>query len=351
MKKRIIIMAGGTGGHVFPALAVAKEFINQGWDVSWIGTKKGLESRVVPENNIEIDWLSVNGLRGKGFLALLKMPWMLLVACCEARAILKRRQPDVVLGMGGFVAGPAGLLAKWLGIPLVIHEQNRIPGTTNCLLSKLATTVLEAFPQSFSADKQAQFTGNPLRAEFIQRPIEVLREATDTGVHVLILGGSLGAQRLNEVLPEALSCMDALEVHHQTGTKMQAIVEQQYKEKQIKATVTAFIDDMVAAYRWADVVICRAGAMTVSELMAAGLPSILVPYPYAIDDHQTANAQYLVEAGAGIMIPQSMLNEGVVAEKMHMLLKNKVEMGKAAKQLAQLQATQKVVSFCQQVAK
>jgi len=350
MKKRIVIMAGGTGGHVFPALAVAKEFRQQGWDVSWVGTKKGLESRVVPENNFAIDWLSVNGLRGKGFLSLLKMPFMLLKACMEARAILQLRQPNVVLGMGGFVAGPAGVLAKCLGIPLVIHEQNRIPGTTNRLLSKVATTVLEAFPDSFPVSQQAQFTGNPLRAGFSQNLVKPLRKENDKSVHVLVLGGSLGAQRLNEVLPEALGFMESLEVWHQTGLKMQATVEQHYKEKQIKARVTAFIDDMVAAYQWADIVICRAGAMTVSELTAAGLPAILVPYPYAIDDHQTANAQYLVESGAGIMIAQSLFNELVLAEKIQMLLENKVEMSKAAKQLAQLEATKQVVNFCKKVA-
>jgi len=344
MSKRIVIMAGGTGGHVFPALAVAHHLQEQHWQVSWIGTHKGMESRVIPANKIEIDWLSVNGLRGKGFVALLKMPWMLLKASVEAGKILHQRKPDVVLGMGGFVAGPGGLMAKVLGIPLVIHEQNRVPGTTNRLLSRIANKVLQAFPESFTSDRQALFTGNPLRKQFLQ--INEVTEAQTDNLKILVMGGSLGAQRLNELVPEALALVDNITVQHQTGAAMQQQVAAVYKTKAIDALAMDFIEDVVAAYRWADLVICRAGAMTISEVAAMGLPSILVPYPYAIDDHQTANAHYLVDAGAGILICQPQLTAGLLAEKIKYCRLNKESMAVAAKQCAKLDATESVAEQC-----
>ncbi|OQK17141.1 UDP-N-acetylglucosamine--N-acetylmuramyl-(pentapeptide) pyrophosphoryl-undecaprenol N-acetylglucosamine transferase [Methyloprofundus sedimenti] len=345
MNKRIVIMAGGTGGHVFPALAVAHYLIEQNWQVSWIGTRKGMESRVIPENNILIDWISVSGLRGKGILALFKMPWMLITACLEARKILQQRKPDVVLGMGGFVAGPGGLMTKLMGIPLVIHEQNRVPGTTNRLLSRIANKVLQAFPDSFPANKQIIFTGNPLRKEFMQ----VLNKAQhdpSKGLRILVMGGSLGAQRLNEVVPEALALLDKVLVRHQTGNAMLQQVTQTYIDKGITATVTPFIDDVVEAYAWADLVICRAGAMTISEVAAMALPSILVPYPYAIDDHQTANAQYLVTAGAGIMIDQQQLTGAFLAAQIKQYSPRLDEMARAAKHCAKLDATDSVAEQC-----
>lgn len=344
MSKRIVIMAGGTGGHVFPALAVAHYLIEQQWQVSWVGTHKGMESHVIPENNIEIDWLSVNGLRGKGFLALFKMPWMLLKACWESRGILQQRKPDVVLGMGGFVAGPGGVMAKLMGIPLVIHEQNRIPGTTNRLLSRVANKVLQAFPGSFDASKQAVFTGNPLRKSFAQQ--EIAKNSHSDVLHVLVMGGSLGAQRLNEVVPEALALLGKVEVRHQTGAAMQQQVDVAYKEKAINATVMGFIEDVVEAYKWADLVICRAGAMTISEVAAMGVPSILVPYPYAIDDHQTANAHYLVDAGAGVLIAQQQLTVSFLAEQIKHCITHRESMAKAAKQSAKLNATHNVAQQC-----
>lgn len=346
MSKHLIIMAGGTGGHVFPALAVAQSLRDQGWQISWIGTRKGMESRVIPANHIEIDYLSVSGLRGKGFGALLKMPFMLIRACLEARRILGSRKPDVVLGMGGFVAGPGGVMAKWLGIPLLIHEQNRIPGTTNRLLAHVANKVLQAFPDSFLATKQAIFTGNPLRADFIQQAEEQASKKPET-LRILVMGGSLGAQRLNEVVPEAIALLDyQAEVRHQTGTAMQQQVALTYEQYALSAQVTAFIDDVVDAYRWADLVICRAGAMTVSEVAAMGLPAILVPYPYAIDDHQTANAQYLVTAGAGIMVSQQQLTAVFLAEQIKQVATQLDSMAKAAKRSAKLDATQQVAEQC-----
>ncbi len=349
MPKRIVIMAGGTGGHVFPALAVAQYLREQGWQVSWIGTRKGMESRVVPENNIDIDWLSVQGLRGKGRLAFVKMPWMLLRSCLEAKSILRRRKPDVVLGMGGFVSGPGGFMAKLLGIPLVIHEQNRIPGTTNRLLSGFANKVLEAFPDSFCAKKNVIFTGNPLRKAFIENSCR--QEQVTDRWHILVLGGSLGAQRLNEVVPEALVGFEHIEVQHQTGALMQQQVMKHYQEKGIRSVVTAFIDDIVSAYAWADLVVCRAGAMTVSELAAMEVASILIPYPYAIDDHQTANAQYLVNAGASVLIRQAELTPETLAKQLQVCLANKNKMAGAAKHCAQLNATERVAEQCQWAAK
>lgn len=345
MSQCIVIMAGGTGGHVFPALAVAHYLIEQNWQVSWIGTRKGMESRVTAENNIAIDWLSVNGLRGKGILAQFKMPWMLIKACLQARAILQQRKPDIVLGMGGFVAGPGGLMAKLMGIPLVIHEQNRVPGTTNRLLAKLANKVLQAFPDSFSAGKRVIFTGNPLRKEFMQVADKATHK-TSAMIHILVMGGSLGAQCLNAVVPEALALLEKVEVRHQTGTAMLRQVNQAYIDKAIVARVTAFIDDVVAAYTWADLVICRAGAMTVSEVAAMGVPSILIPYPYATDDHQTANAQYLVEAGAGVMIAQQQLSKEFLATQIKQQITHLDAMRIAARHCAKVDATNKVAEQC-----
>jgi len=345
MNKRIVIMAGGTGGHVFPALAVAQYLAEQEWQVSWIGTHKGMESRVVPANNIDIDWLTVNGLRGKGFWALFKMPLMLVKSCLEARNILQTRKPDVVLGMGGFVAGPGGLMAKLMGIPLVIHEQNRVPGTTNRLLAGLANKVLQAFPDSFATAKSAIFTGNPLRKALMQQSSE--KRCHSDVLHILVMGGSLGAQRLNEVVPEALALLDQkVEVRHQSGAVMRQSVDKAYEDKAINAQVMVFIDDVVDVYTWADLVICRAGAMTVSEVAALGVPSILVPYPYAIDDHQTANAQYLVASGAGIMIAQQQLTGAFLAEKITYCSTRLEAMAKSARQSAKLNATELVAEQC-----
>ncbi len=345
MGSRIVIMAGGTGGHVFPALVVAQSLAEKDWQVSWLGTQRGLESRVVPENGIEIDWLSVSGLRGKGRLAFLKAPFMLFSACKQAMQVLRVRRPDVVLGMGGFVAGPGGLMAKLLGIPLIIHEQNRIPGTTNRLLSGFANTVLEAFPGSFKKQKNALCTGNPLRKAF-----STIQEKSGFSVvrpiRILVVGGSLGAQILNQVVPEAVAKMDDVEIKHQTGKNMLDQVKKAYANNDVKAEVRTFIDDMVSVYQWADLIICRAGAMTISEVAAAGLPSILIPFPHAIDDHQTANARYLEEANAGVLIAQEKLNPSLLAEQVKNIKNNLEKMSKSARQCARLDATEAVVQVC-----
>ena len=350
MTKRIVIMAGGTGGHVFPALAVAQSLIEKGWQVSWLGTHKGLESRVIPENGIDIDYLSVAGIRGKGLLSKISAVFGLFKACLQAIKFLRHRKPDVVLGMGGFVAGPGGLMAKLLGIPLVIHEQNRVVGTTNRLLARVANQVLEAFPDSFKKSVNAICTGNPLRKQFLAQLTE--RQSTTSAHKILIIGGSQGAQILNEIVPDAIAQWrkqtgdSTVQVRHQTGSAMQVQVAECYQTLGIDAEVPAFIEDMVAAYQWAELLICRAGAMTVSEVAAVGLPAIFVPLPNAIDDHQTANAKFLTDANAGLLLMQKNLNANTLAEQITIILKNTAAIGQAAKQHARLDATEVVAAYC-----
>jgi UDP-N-acetylglucosamine--N-acetylmuramyl-(pentapeptide) pyrophosphoryl-undecaprenol N-acetylglucosamine transferase len=348
MSKHIIIMAGGTGGHVFPGLAVAKEMQERGWQVSWLGTQKGLESRVVPANGIDIDWLQVEGIRGKGVLSKLKAGARLIQACIQAGRVLQLRRPNVVLGMGGFVAGPGALMARLLGIPVVIHEQNRVPGTTNRLLVKLAAQrVLEAFPQSFTNVAGVVCSGNPLRKEIIVQP-----DKQSWNIHsgrllrVLVLGGSQGAKVLNDNVPEALAGEGVLEIRHQTGIQMQTEVADRYRHLGLQAEVTAFIEDMAAAYQWADLIICRAGAMTVSEVAVSGLPAIFVPLLNAIDDHQTANARYLSDAGAALLLPQLELNAANLQKAIQQAKAALAGMGQAAKDLARPDATKIVADIC-----
>ncbi|QWF71035.1 undecaprenyldiphospho-muramoylpentapeptide beta-N-acetylglucosaminyltransferase [Methylomonas paludis] len=348
MSGRIIIMAGGTGGHVFPALAVADEMRTQGWQVSWLGTRKGLESRVVPAHGLDIDWLTVDGIRGKGLVSKLLAGLRLIQACLQAWKILRRRQPDVVLGMGGFVAAPGGLIAKLLGIPVIIHEQNRVPGTTNRLLVKLAASkVLEAFPNSFPLTVKAICTGNPLRKAFMTLPQKtVWHPEIGRAFRILIVGGSQGAKVLNDKLPQALATLPNIEVKHQTGAAMQAEVTAHYQELAVAAEVSAFIDDMVEVYQWADLIICRAGAMTVSEVAACGLPAIFVPLINAIDDHQTANARYLTAAGAALLLPQPELNVENLRKAINQVMNSLNTMSQAASNSARYDATQAVVNFC-----
>lgn len=348
INKRIVIMAGGTGGHVFPALAVALEMQERGWQVSWLGSRKGLESRIVPANGIEIDWLTVEGVRGKKLIAKPLAIIKLLRASLQALRILQRRRPNLVLGMGGFVAGPGGMMAKLLGIPLVIHEQNRVPGTTNRLLAKLAARrVLEAFPESFAKSTQAQCCGNPLRKAFSQVPEKnIWNLQSARPLRVLILGGSQGAKVLNDLAPAALASLGDLEIKHQTGLAMQSEVAERYQTLAIQAEVAAFIDDMAAAYQWADLIICRAGAMTVSEVAASGLPAIFVPFLHAIDDHQTANARFLCDVGAALLLPQPELNTETLRKKVEQAMTSLTAMSLAAKSQAKLDATQTVADIC-----
>lgn len=353
MTKRIVIMAGGTGGHIFPALAVAQFLQNQGWQVSWLGTKAGLESRVIPEAGIEIDWLSVSGVRGKGIFSKVSAVFKLFKSCTEARKILKQRKPDVVLGMGGFVASPGGLMAKMLKIPLIIHEQNRVVGTTNRLLAKIATKVLQGFPNSFDAKFNAVCTGNPLRETLKHLSPAPLQRGKN--LRIFVLGGSQGAKVLNEIVPNAIALFSSPPfggrlgggaVRHQTGSTMQAEVAEVYKKLNLNAEVSAFIEDMAAVYSWADLIICRAGAMTVSEVAEMGVPAIFIPLPNAIDDHQTANAKYLTEAGAAILLKQSDLTAENLAQQIERLCENLPQRREIAQSLAYLNATETVANIC-----
>jgi len=350
MGKRLMIMAGGTGGHVYPALAVARELMEAGHEVTWMGTHKGLEARVIPAAGIPVEWLSVAGLRGKGWRETLKAPFMLLRALRQSAAILRRVKPDVVLGMGGFVSGPGGLMATMMGIPLVLHEQNRVPGTTNRLLAKRATAVLEAFPESFPSAVSANATGNPLRREIASLPVRQISWAPGHPLNVLVVGGSLGAKALNEAVPVALAKLGhPMNIHHQTGEAMRAETAERYRAAGLAAKVSAFVEDMAEAYGWADLVICRSGAMTVSELAAAGLPAVLVPYPHAIDDHQTKNAHYLVDVGAAVLMPQSELTPASLVAVLTNLLEShgKIDlMSQKARTMAKPEAAQIVAGIC-----
>jgi UDP-N-acetylglucosamine--N-acetylmuramyl-(pentapeptide) pyrophosphoryl-undecaprenol N-acetylglucosamine transferase len=344
-----MILAGGTGGHVFPALATAEELRARGCEVVWMGTKTGLEARVAPAAGIPMAWLEVSGIRGKGWAAKLKAPLELLLACLRAGQILRREKPDVVLGMGGFVSGPGGLMAKLLGIPLVVHEQNRIPGTTNRLLVKWAQSVLEAFPGSFPAKAGARCVGNPLRASIIEA-MRGNKAPSESVPRILVFGGSQGAQALNEIVPQALKLTGLeLRVRHQTGAAMEERARALYRELGLEAETTAFIEDMAGAYAWADLAICRAGAMTLSELTLAALPSVLIPYPYAIDDHQTANARCLADAGAATLMPQTRLTPENLAETLKRLLtdpRRLAAMARAAHTLAKPDAARQVADIC-----
>jgi UDP-N-acetylglucosamine--N-acetylmuramyl-(pentapeptide) pyrophosphoryl-undecaprenol N-acetylglucosamine transferase len=354
--KRVLIMTGGTGGHVFPGIAVARELQMHGITVAWLGTEKGMEARLVPAAGIPLHFISISGLRGKGFKALLLAPWKLLKAITQAAKVIRQFKPDIVLGMGGFVSGPGGIASWLLGYPLIIHEQNAKAGLTNKWLALVAAKVLEAFPDTFSARKKIITTGNPVRTEITVLPPPAQRFAgRSQPLHLLVIGGSLGAAAFNELVPKALALLDAKErpdVLHQTGEKHTAITQQNYVDLNLTATVQPFIEDMGSAYAWADVVLCRAGALTVAELCAAGLGAILVPYPYAVDDHQTANANYLVKNSAAMIIQQTELTPESLASIIKELSASpakRTAMAQAAYQLRKIDATSNVLKICGEV--
>lgn len=350
--KRILVMAGGTGGHVFPALAVAKYLAQQGWQVRWLGTADRMEARLVPQYGFDIRFIDIKGVRGNGLVRKLAAPFKVVRSILQAKAVIAEFKPDVVLGMGGFASGPGGVAAKLAGVPLVLHEQNAIPGMTNKLLSRTASQVLCAFQNTFTKVK-AKVVGNPVRRELIALGAEP-KQVTDDALKVLVVGGSLGAKVFNNLMPEvvaALSKQQSITVWHQVGKDNLAGVKAAYQQQgQDGGVIVAeFIDDMEAAYRWADLVLCRAGALTVSELAAVGLPSILVPYPHAVDDHQTRNAQVLVEAGAAFLLPQAILDVNKLVGKLQLLANDRAElarMGQRAREVAVLDATEQVAQVC-----
>ena len=351
--KHILIAAGGTGGHVYPALAVADYLREHGVSVTWVGTEKGLEYRVIPAANIPLELISISGLRGKGILNLLFVPLKLVVAIFQTIKIFLKVKPDAILGMGGFVSGPCGLTAYILRKPLYLHEQNAIPGLTNKVLSFIATQVMQAFPESFKDKKNIIVTGNPVRSDIseLAEPVERM-QARKGNIRLLIIGGSLGAQALNETVPKALSEIAKElqpDVWHQTGKNKLDQTIANYNAVNIEAKVSEFIENMAEAYEWADLVICRAGALTISELANAGVGAILVPYPYAVDDHQTANAKYLTKTGAAVLIPQEQLNaklKDVITELLQTGRSKLIDMAKAARALSKPDATQVVAEIC-----
>ncbi|MEN8216184.1 MAG: undecaprenyldiphospho-muramoylpentapeptide beta-N-acetylglucosaminyltransferase [Pseudomonadota bacterium] len=344
----ILLMAGGTGGHVFPALAIAEALRTQGFTVSWLGTRRGLEARVVPAAEIDIKYISIEGIRGKGLISILAAPFKIALAIWQSVRVLRALRPAAVVGMGGFVTGPGGVAAWLLRIPLLIHEQNAIAGMTNRWLARIALKVMEAFPDTFPKKCHAIYTGNPLRANIMNLSPPEPRTKHEPW-RILIVGGSLGAKALNDTVPQALRQIPgALEVWHQTGKIHIEAMQKAYEGAPFKARVVAFIEDMATAYAWADIVICRAGAITVGELAQAGIASILVPYPYAVDDHQTSNARFLSKKGAAILLPQTNLTIEKLATLMTELHDNPARlqaMSAAARKCGTPSALQKVVDL------
>ncbi len=354
--RSVLIMAGGTGGHVFPALAAAESLREKGINVEWLGTSKGIEASLVPAAGIPIHFIKVSGLRGKNIISIVKALLQLVGALLAAIQVLIKLKPICVLGMGGFASGPGGLAAWLTGRPLVIHEQNAVAGTTNKMLAKIATKVLLGYPIRLGGEK-AQHTGNPVRGEIARIPAPEDRGVGNTGaLRLLVLGGSLGAKPINELLLAALQDMTSEQrpqVWHQTGRAHREGVVAAYQENNIAVKAEAFIEDMAGAYEWADVVLCRAGALTVAELAAAGVASILVPLPHAIDDHQTANARWLADNHAGILMQQSSFSAEDLSDLLITLSVDSqkvLSMSKAARQLAKVDAAEQVANICLEVA-
>ena len=351
----VLIATGGTGGHVYPALAVAEELIKRGVKVSWMGTRKGMEAKLVSSRSIPLYFISVSGLRGKGFSGWLLAPFKLSIAILQALFILLQQKPSVVLGMGGFVSGPGGIASWLLRKPLVIHEQNTIAGMTNKMLANFATHTAQAFPNTFNNKVHAIHVGNPVRKEIetLTSPEErfSLRQGKD--INVLVLGGSLGASALNENLPAIFSEIRkscAINIIHQTGTRHLEKAKDFYDKAVVEADVVAYIDDMSKAYSWADIVICRAGALTVSELSAAGIGAVLIPYPFAVDDHQYFNAKYLEDGYAAVVVRQSNIQSDKFLTLLDKLIcsgrEKLASMAVNARALAMPDAAEKVADLC-----
>jgi UDP-N-acetylglucosamine--N-acetylmuramyl-(pentapeptide) pyrophosphoryl-undecaprenol N-acetylglucosamine transferase len=356
--KHVMMMAAGTGGHVFPALAVAKELQQQGVEVSWLATPAGMENRLLKNHNIPIYQIDIQGVRGNGVVRKLAAPFKILKATLSAMRYMKKLNVEAVAGFGGYVAGPGGLAARVLGIPVIIHEQNAVAGFTNTQLSRVAKTVCQAFPNTFPESTKIKTTGNPVRKEIT----EILspswryeeREKAGEPLRILIVGGSLGAQALNERVPEALKQLNVpLNVYHQCGQNHAEATQARYEGKPdtLQVEVQPFIEDMAKAYSNADLIICRAGALTVTEIATAGVAAVFVPLPTAVDDHQTANAKFLANSGAAKICPQATLTPDSLKEILAPLMNRKIlsEMATKARQQAQPDATQQVVRLIQEL--
>ena len=367
MNRCALIMAGGTGGHVFPALALARALRREGWRVVWLGTRAGIEARLVPEQGFTLETIAVSGLRGKGALRALWAPLMVLLACAQSLMVLLRQRPDVVVGFGGFAAFPGGFTAALLLRPLILHEQNAVAGLTNRLLGRMARRVFEGFPKSFEAPSRhplARFlgapravtwSGNPVRAEIGALAPPAQRFAGRSGVlQILVLGGSQGARALNTLVPQALALIPPAQrprVLHQGGTRWMEGLRAAYQEQGVVGELRPFIEDMAAAYAACDLVICRAGALTVAELAAAGVGSMLIPFPAAVDDHQSANARFLEAQGAARVLVQSRVTPALLAQGLQEMSRaTLLVMAQAARDLARPQATADLVAACRELA-
>ena len=346
-----LIMAGGTGGHIFPGLAVAEALRGKGWRVHWLGAPGSMESRLVPGRGIPLETIAFGGVRGKGRMTLLLLPLRLLRACWQSLRVVRRIKPDVLVGLGGYITFPGGMMGVLAGKPLVLHEQNSVAGMANKVLSHVADRVFTAFPKVLA---KGVWVGNPLRSEFMKQPDPQTRFAGRTGpLRVLVVGGSLGARALNTIVPKALALIPQAQrptVTHQSGEKQIDELRANYAAAQVTAELTPFITDTAVAFATADVVLCRAGASTVTELAAVGAAAVFVPFPAAVDDHQTTNARFLVDQGAGWLMPQNEMTPERLATFLTTTDRTALLQGaQAAKQLQQLRATEAVVAACEEL--
>ena len=352
MSRTILIMAGGTGGHIFPALAVAEKMRERGWRVVWLGNPEGMEARLVPQHGFEMVWVKFGALRGKGILRKLLLPLNLLRGFWQAQKAIRQVQPNVVLGMGGYITFPGGMMAALLGKPLVVHEQNSVAGLANRVLAGVADRIATGFPEVLA---KGVWAGNPVRPEIAKMAPPAERFAgRDGALHLLVIGGSLGAQALNEMVPQAMALLGENElpqIVHQAGEKHIEALKANYAAVGVPAHCVSFIEDMAGAYEWADLVICRSGALTVAELAAAGVASILVPFPHAVDDHQTGNARFLVNVGGAFLLPQGELTPEAIALIRNYSRGQLLEMAEKARSLAKPDATEEVANICAEIAK
>ncbi len=352
MSKTILIMAGGTGGHIFPALAVAHKLRDAGWRVVWLGNPEGMEARLVPQHGFEMVWIKFSALRGKGILRKLLLPLNLLRGFWQGLQAIRQVKPNVVLGMGGYITFPGGMMAALTGVPLVLHEQNSVAGLANKVLAGVADRIVTGFPDVL---KKGEWVGNPVRPEIARIAPPAERFAERTGpLHVLVIGGSLGAQALNEMIPQGMAQLlesDLPQIVHQAGEKHIEALKANYAAVGVQAHCVPFVEDMAGAYEWADLVICRAGALTIAELAAAGVASILVPFPHAVDDHQTGNAKFLVNVGGAFLLPQNELTAEAVALIRNYSRSQLLEMAEKARSLAKPDAAEAVAQLCTDIAK
>jgi len=352
MSRTILLMAGGTGGHIFPALAVAEKMRERGWRVVWLGNPQGMEARLVPQHGFEMVWVKFGALRGKGILRKLLLPFNLLRGFWQAQKAIRQVQPNVVLGMGGYITFPGGMMAALLGKPLVVHEQNSVAGLANRVLAGVADRIATGFPEVLA---KGVWAGNPVRPEIAKMAPPAERFAgRDGALHLLVIGGSLGAQVLNEMVPQAMALLGENElpqIVHQAGEKHIEALKANYAAVGVPAHCVSFIEDMAGAYEWADLVICRSGALTVAELAAAGVASILVPFPHAVDDHQTGNARFLVNVGGAFLLPQGELTPEAIALIRNYSRGQLLEMAEKARSLAKPDAREEVANICAEIAK